>query len=145
MGANDVTDSSSAQLSLVDAERPLTAATTLSADASVFVPGEPPRRVLAAKTSRERSPRRNSSPPSSSLACPTTAVPADLHEFAVGQAMVLSGLVARPELSGKCVTVRSFDGASGRYAVSIDSSGETVRVLPKNLKKSIFVAGSGPR
>ena len=143
MVADDVADVCSVQLALVDSEPPYTTTATLPADVGASGPGERPRRVLAAKTSRERSPRRPSSPASSSPACPPAAVSADPQVFAVGQAAVLASLVSRPELSGLGVTVRSFDGASGRYAVSIDSSGESVRVLAKNLVKPCVITSSG--
>ena len=39
-------------------------------------------------------------------------------------------------------TILSFDEASLRYAFKVDATGESVRVLAKNLKPSIFVAGS---
>jgi len=40
-------------------------------------------------------------------------------------------------------TVLSFDEATCRYAVTMDATGETVRVLAKNLKPSIVGAGFG--
>ena len=143
MVVDDFVDVSSVQPALVDSEPPLTTTATLLPDVGASVSGERPRRVLAAKISRERSPRRLSSPASSPPACPTAAVSADPQVFAVGQAAVLANLVSRPEWSGLGVTIRSFDGASGRYAVSVGSSGESVRVLAENLVKPGVTASSG--
>jgi hypothetical protein len=93
----------------------------------------PPRRVLAAKTSRERSPRRaadvmRSPSPSSSLSSPAGEI------FVKDAVVVLSGLAARPELNGTCATVLSFDGASGRYAVRLPTA-EDIRVRAPNVVK----------
>ena len=107
-----------------------------------------PTRVLEKKPSRERSPRRDASPtpPSSSLASPSSAtslaVLADKGGSSEGQAALLDGLVSRPELSGSRVTLRSFDGGPSRWAVTLDSTGESIRVKAQNLKPSIFQPGA---
>ena len=119
-------------------------APALSADASVFVPGARPPRVLAARPSRERTPPpRASSRLSSTTVGSSAAIIADTHGFTVGCAVVFAGLVSRAELAGRAGTVLSFDEASSRYAIKVDATGESVRVLAKNLKPSIFVAGGG--
>ena len=60
--------------------------------------------------------------------------------FAMGQAVVLKGLVARVDLEGKRGIVKSFDSTSLRYAVCINDSGDMVEVLGDNLQPSIFAA-----
>jgi hypothetical protein len=50
-------------------------------------------------------------------------------------------LLSRANLVGKCVVVQSFDSSSKRYAVLVDVTSETVRVLEKNVKASIFQSG----
>ena len=60
----------------------------------------------------------------------------DLRNFTVGSAVVFIGLVSRAELDGSAGTVLSFDEPSSRIAVKVDDTGECVRVLAKNLKKS---------
>ena len=141
---------------------PAPAAFQLSPDAPAFAPagiGCKPGRVLEKKASRERSPRGRASPaptssPSTStssaaalVACAavasTTASASRASEdgFSVGQAAVLVGLVSRPELTGSSVTLRSFDSASSRWAVTLDTTGESIRVKAPNLKFSIFKPG----
>ena len=81
-------------------------------------------RVLAAKTSRERSPRgsriapSHASHPSSPLQV-SSLVSTDSAKFAVGRAVVLKGLIARVDLEGKRDIFKSFDSTSLRYAVCI--------------------------
>jgi hypothetical protein len=141
---------------------PAAAAFQLSPDARAFAPAgtlSKPGRVLEKKASRERSPRGRASPaptssPSTStssaaalVACAavasTTASASRASEdgFSVGQAAVLVGLVSRPELTGSSVTLRSFDSASSRWAVTLDTTGESIRVKAPNLKFSIFKPG----
>jgi hypothetical protein len=108
----------------------------MSPHAPAFAPGAAaaPARVLEKKSSRERSPRRGPSQMqlSPSSASPSTAISlatnAGEDGFSVGQAALLTGLVSRPELAGCHVTLRSFDVASSRWAVAIDTSGESIRV-----------------
>ena len=122
------------------------AASTLSPGAAEFVPGKATR-VLAHKTSRERSPRGAHAPASASTSVSSTRVPASATvgttPFAEGTAVMLVDLVSRSDLVGKRGVVKSFDSGSSRYAVCIDASGETVRVLEVNLWASIFVPGGG--
>ena len=98
---------------------------------------DPPRRELKATTSRERSPRRTSSPSASSTSAPVGASPgsAGMGLFAVGQTVLLEGLASRPELIGS-VTILSFDAVVGRYAVSVDATGEKIKVKEANLRAS---------
>jgi len=56
-------------------------------------------------------------------------------DFCEGQAAVLDGLVSRPELAGSLVTLRAFDVASSRWAVSLNTTGETIRVKASNLRQ----------
>ena len=67
---------------------------------------------------------------------------ADKRGFSEGQAAVLDGLVSRPELSGNHVTLPSFDRASSRWAVTLDTTGESVRVKAQNLTPSKFQPGA---
>jgi hypothetical protein len=122
---------------------PCVAAPALSADATVFVPAARPTRVLAAHSSRERTPPRSSSRPSLTTACSSLAPCADSPELSVGCLVILTALVSRAELVGMAATVLSFDEATCRYAIKMDATGETVRVLAKNLKPSIVGAGFG--
>jgi hypothetical protein len=129
---------------------PAAVATQMSPHAPTFAPGAAAAsaRELEKKPSRERSPRRDASPmpPSSSLPSPSSAISLALgvgvDGFSVGQAAVLTGLVSRPELSGCLVTLRSFDAASSRWAASLDTTGESIRVKTDNLRPSIFKPGA---
>ena len=130
-------------------QAPAVAAFQMSPHVPAFVPGAAAAsaRVLEKKPSRERSPRREASPapPSSSLASPPSlSVPADAGKggFSEGQAALLYGLVSRTELDGCRVTLRSFDAASSRWAVALDTSGESIRVKAYNLRPSIFMPGA---
>ena len=58
-------------------------------------------------------------------------------------AVVLVDLVSRSDLSGKSGVVKAFDPIALRYAVMVDATGESVRVLGKNIKASILAPGSG--
>ena len=97
----------------------------------------PPGRVLVAKSSRERSPRRSFNATCSSSPSLSSSAAAAGVVFAVDVAVLLTGLTARPELNGSPVTVLSFDTASGRYAIRL-ASGEDIRVRSINVQKSIF-------
>ena len=101
------------------------------------VVGDTPRRTLKAKTSRERSPSRASSPLASSTSAPVGAAPgsASMGLFAVGQTAVLEGLASRPELTGS-VSILSYDAVVGRYGVSVDATGEKIKVKEANLRAS---------
>ncbi len=103
------------------------------------VAGAPPSgRALRPQISRERSPRRESSPTSSSAASGPRHAPGG---FRVGQTVVFCGLTSRPELVGVLATVVSIDKDAERVAVKVDSTGECVRVKPCNIKLTIFGAG----
>ena len=105
------------------------------------------QRILRATSSRERSPRRPSAPPTASSpsvwAKTSPALPAGAGGFSVGQAAVLDGLVARPELTGHHVMLRSFDESASRWAVSLDAAEETIRVKAINLKPLVFGPENG--
>jgi hypothetical protein len=107
-----------------------------------------PVRVLAARSSRERSPRGfrkapAAAPPSSSTSQVPVPAPVGADAFAVGQAVILVGLVSRADLLGKRAVIKSYDATSKRFAVLVDATNESVRVLGANLKASIFAAGTG--
>ena len=101
-------------------DEPLVPPYALSYEAPPFVPS----RVLEAHSSRERSPRleaggaARSSPPSTTF----PAAPAAVGKFQVNQGAKLIGLVSRPDLVGVLASVLSFEVASGRYAVMVDST-----------------------
>lgn len=123
-----------------------TSTTTLSPSAVELFPGRATR-ILVPRTSRERSPHGARAPASATPSTSTSHVPASASAgtaaFAEGQAVLLADLVSRADLVGKSGVVKFFDSASSRYAVCIDASGETVRVLAGNLRASIFVPGGG--
>ena len=48
--------------------------------------------------------------------------------------LLLVDVVSRADLSNKCCIVKSFDNTSQRYAVSVDATGESVRVLEKIIR-----------
>jgi hypothetical protein len=117
----------------------------MSPHAPAFAPGPAAAsaRVLVKKSSRERSPRRVASltPPASSLA-PPSATAVNVDGYSVGQAVVLVGLVSRPELTGISATLHSFEGTTSRWAVVLDTTGEAIRVKAGNLRPSIFMPGA---
>ena len=108
------------------------APSSLSKDATAFVPGK--ARILKPRTSRERSPRRCSSPSASAASALVGMAtgPARDGLFVVGNTAVLGGLESRPELSGS-VTILSYDSVAGRYAVTVDATGEQIKVKAVNL------------
>jgi len=53
-----------------------------------------------------------------------------------GNTVILQGLQTRVDLEGKLGSVQSIDVAAQRWIVKVESSGEEVRVLLKNLKLS---------
>ena len=60
---------------------------------------------------------------------PAGADPSGLN----GRRIMLQGLVSRADLNGQCGLVLSFDADEGRYAVQMESDGETVALKPSNL------------
>jgi hypothetical protein len=68
----------------------------------------------------------NATPPSAP-ANASTAAPFE------GRQVRICGLVSRPELNGQSARAHGFEPASGRYTVTLDGSGKTLRVLAKNL------------
>ena len=120
-------------------ERPLAADSPPPAE----VPGAVPRsRTLKPQLSRERSPRRELSPTAASK--DVASLPGSdlgLGGFEVGQTVAFCGLTSRPELVNALGTIMSTDVKSGRVAVRVDSTGESIRVKPVNIKLTIFGAG----
>ena len=106
-----------------------------SALPSATAPEPGATRTLKPQTSRERSPRRSSSPPAASSASAlvgTASGSAGAGLFTVGHTVMLGGLESRPELNGS-VTILSYDSVAGRYAVSVDATAEKIKVKEVNL------------
>ena len=123
-------------------------ASAMSPAAAVFVVPNMATRLLAKKSSRERSPRGARLAPAPATPPATTSqgtspVSAGTAIFAVGLAVVLVDLVSRPDLSRMTGVVKAFDPATLRYAVLVDATGESVRVLGKNIQASISDPGFG--
>ena len=57
----------------------------------------------------------------------------DQERFAIGTAVGIRGLQARPELNGRVGTIKSFHRGKGRYAVHVDREPKTVVLRPQNL------------
>ena len=76
-------------------------------------------------------------------ACSSPAVPAESRDISIGCRVILAGLVSRTELVGMAGIVLSFDEVTARYAIKVEATGESVKVLAKNLKPSIFMPGPG--
>ena len=87
-------------------------------------------RVLAHKSSRERSPRRSTSPAVSALPASEALSIVEPCQFTGGQAVVIDYLVGKPELNGKIGTVLSVDIQSDRVAVKLDSGDSGVPDSP---------------
>ena len=54
--------------------------------------------------------------------------------LAVGQVLLLKGLVSRTDLEGSRGVVVSYDATTERYAFKLDATGETVKVKHSNLR-----------
>ena len=98
----------------------------LDPGAEAFVP--PVGRVLKAQSSRERSPRRTTPSPSSSNAA-VVHVAGSSH--APNDIVVIAGLQSRPELANSRCRILGFDADGGRYRVSLEGTGEAIRVKPE--------------
>ena len=90
--------------------------------------------MLAEQSSRERSPRRTDV---ASAVSPYTDQVTD-PSFAIDQAVVASSLMSHPELVGSRAAVVSFDQQSGRYAIRLDATGESIRIKGCSIKPNIF-------
>ena len=101
-----------------------------------FVP--PVGRVLKAQSSRERSPRRTTPSPSSSNAA-VVHVAGSSH--APNDIVVIAGLQSRPELANSRCRILGFDADGGRYRVSLEGTGEAIRVKPEVLVPCHFPQG----
>ena len=99
----------------------------------------PAGRSLQARSSRERSPRGVRSTPPASITSGSPPARAG-STFSLGQAVMLTNLVSRQDLEGKCGVVKGYDSASSRYMVALDVGNENVRVLESNLRASIFLS-----
>ena len=90
----------------------------------------PPTRPLKPQTSRERSPRRPAS-------LPTAVGEAGMEETwrpVPGRSAVLGGILSKPELNGKLVTVVSWLPDRSRWATRLES-GEQITVNTDALQK----------
>jgi hypothetical protein len=121
-----------------------------SGSAGALAAARPPR-VLAKKSSRERSPRRAvqalGDPQRDQIvlvdgAAAPAATPVASPSFVSKQAVVIGELASRPDLSGCRAEVVSYDEPSGRYAVRLESTDEAIRVKGCNLRPSIFSVGA---
>ena len=83
-------------------------------------PNTAPSRVLGAKVSRERSPRR----------AEATSSAAGQHKlaFEVGQSVILGGLLGKSDLNGQIGKVTGYDLASQRYMVLHSSSDVAMKI-----------------
>ena len=102
----------------------------------VFVP--PFGRVLKAQSSRERSPRRTTPSPSSSNAA---VIHVADSSHAPDDIVVIAGLQSRPELANSRCRILGFDADGGRYRVSLEGTGEAIRVKPEVLVPCHFPQG----
>ena len=125
----------------MDVQQLPTVADSVSQVAAAAVPsslskdaGHRMARTLKPRTSRERSPRRCSTPTASSASTSVGMATGSASDgpFVVGQTVVLGGLESRPELSGS-VCILSYDSVAGRYAVRVDATGESIKVKGVNL------------
>ena len=60
-------------------------------------------------------------------------MPQPLSELAPGARVRIQGVSSRPELNGATGMILSHDGDADRYAVKVDDSGESVRVLTRRV------------
>ena len=105
----------------------------LDPGAAALVPSV--RRVLKAQTSRERSPRRATTSPSPSNASEVHII---ASSYAVDDIVVIASLQSRPELANSRCRILGFDADGGRYPVSLDGSGGTIRVKPEALQRCLI-------
>lgn len=79
-------------------------------------------------------------------AAPPTAPPvaaAAGAAFALGSAVVVQGLQAKPEHNGQAASVLGWDEAKGRYRVSLSGSGVVLALKPSNLTAAAPGGGMG--
>ena len=107
--------------------------------------GPSPGRVLKARASRERSPRRSITSTSTSNASEVHVV---ASSYAVDDIVVISSLQARSELANSRCRILGFDADGGRYRVSLEGTGEAICVKPGALQPcpcpQSFCAAVGP-
>ena len=92
-------------------------------------------RVLKAQVSRERSPYRTISSASASNASEVHMVD---HRYAVDDIVIITDVQSRPELVNLRCRVLGYDDDGGRYRVSIEDTGEMVRLKPDKLQRCLF-------
>ena len=92
--------------------------------------------VLKAEASRERSPRRTTSMTAS------TSSASEGHKasssFAINDIAVITGLQARPGFANSRCRILGFDTNGGRCRVSIEGTGEAIRIKPEKLQRCLF-------
>ena len=125
-----VTEDVSMAVSARQSGEVLPAPLPLDPGAAAFVPS--PGRVLKARASRERSPRRSITSASASNASEVHIV---ASSYAVDDIVVISGLQSRPELAHSRCRVLGFGADGGRYRVSVEGTGEAIRVKPEVLQR----------
>ena len=94
----------------------------------------PSGRVLKAQTSRERSPHRAIAPTSTSNAFENHTV---ASSYPVGDIVVITSLQSRPELANSRCRILGFDTDGGRYRVSLEGTGEAIRIKPEALQRCL--------
>ena len=130
---NDVMVGSAKQTGEVS---PQPAPQPLNPEATVFVPSA--GRVLKAQSSRERSPHR--AIPSASISNAPEVHTAG-SGFAVDDIVIITGLQSRPELVNSRCRILGFDADGGRYRVSVEGTGENVRIKPEKLQHCLRPEG----
>ena len=113
---------------------PQPASRPLDPGAVVFEPST--GNVLKAEASRERSPRRTT------FMTASTSSASEVHtaasSFAANEITVITGLQARPDLANSRCRILRFDTKGGRYRVSVEGTGETIRIRPEKLQRCLF-------
>jgi hypothetical protein len=109
---------------------PQPALVPLDPGVAAFVPSS--GRVLKARTSRERSPHRVTTSASPSNAF---KVHIEASSFAIDDIVVITSLQSRPELANSRCRILGFDADGGRYRVSVEGTGETIRIKPEVLQR----------
>ena len=94
--------------------------------------------VFKAQISRERSPHRVISLPPDSIAQENHI---EASRCAIDDVVVITSLQSRPELASSRCRILGFDSDGGRYRVSVEDTGETIRLKPEKLHPCLFPQG----
>ena len=108
-----------------------------SSPSATFGAAQSPPRRLQAHSSRERSPVPRSLAVGEASR-PEVAAGGNPRLFADNQTVLIHGLSSRLELNGQRATIVSFDAVTGRYAVSLATTSEKMKIREANIKVSIF-------